>query len=96
MTDLEDHLADLELEAAALLEDTQAFLDTVVSAAAQKLWERVCRTRLGRSRSGDCWFEISRVYQVGRLCSTRDISLTVDASVDLRATIKVIAPFATI
>ena len=48
---LENQLADLELEAAALLADTQAFLDTVTSAVALKLLERdLLRAKLAEAR----------------------------------------------
>ena len=48
---LENQLADLELEAAALLADTQAFLDTVTSAVAPKLLERdLLRAKLAEAR----------------------------------------------
>ena len=48
---LENQLADLELEAAALLADTQAFLDTVTSAVAPTLLERdLLRAKLAEAR----------------------------------------------
>ena len=48
---LEDQLANLELEAAALLADTRAFLDAVTSAVAPKLLERdLLRAKLAEAR----------------------------------------------
>lgn len=48
---LENQLADLELEAAALLADSQAFLNTVTSAVGPKLLERdLLRAKLAEAR----------------------------------------------